>query len=332
VVETTLKPASRTKVVASFAAIYLIWGSTYLAIRIGIETVPPFLMAGFRFLGAGVPLYLVLRLRGSERPTRTHWRSAIVLGVLMLALGNGLVTWSERTVASSIAAVIIATVPLWMTMLEVWPFRRASVTAGALAGLALGLAGVVVLVAPTGSHVTAVDPIAGLGLVIAALSWSLGSLLSRSLALPSSPLLLAAMQMTCGGAVLVLWGTLLGEWSGFEPAAVSLRSALAVLYLIAFGSMVALGAYAFLIRVTSAAAVSSYAFVNPVVAVVLGSVFAGEVLGPRALMATVLVIGAVAFLQGTRLLRRAGEARRRRRAVERSAGEDQSPIRWAAGG
>jgi len=331
VAKTSPAPASRAVIIASFAAIYLIWGSTYLAIRIGIETMPPFLMAGFRFLGAGVPLYLVLRFRGAERPATTHWRSAIVLGVLMLAIGNGLVTWSERSVPSSIAAVIIGTVPLWMTLLEVWPFRRTSITTGAVAGLTLGLAGVVVLVAPTGSQVAAVDPIAGLGLVIAALSWSLGSLLSRSMALPTSPLLLAAMQMSCGGVVLVLWGTLLGEWSGFDPGAVSLRSALALTYLITFGSIVALGAYAFLIRVTSAAAVSTYAFVNPVVAVVLGSAFAGEVLGPRAVLATVLVVSAVAFLLGKRLIRSAGETRRRRRAAERSAGEGQRSIRQAAG-
>ncbi|MCP3981714.1 MAG: EamA family transporter [bacterium] len=303
----TTEPVSRIGLIAAFAAVYLIWGSTYLAIRIGIETIPPFLMAGVRFLAAGLPLYVVLRLRGVAAPTAVEWRSAAVVGTLMLAGGNGLVTWAERSIASSIAAVIIATVPLWMTSLEVWPFRSARVSLRAVIGLTLGLIGVVVLVAP-GGEMGSVALLPSLALVVAALSWSVGSLLSRSMPLPRTPLMTAALQMTTGGAVLVGWGTVAGEWPTLELAAVSTRSLVALLYLITFGSIVALGAYVWLMRVTSAAAVSTYAFVNPIVAVILGWALAGEVLGGRALVATGLIVGAVVFLQGSRLLRGLGRA------------------------
>jgi len=287
---------------AAFAAIYLVWGSTYVAIKIGIETMPPFLMAGFRFLAAGAPLYLFLRLRGTVRPSRAHWLGALLIGTLMLACGNGLVTRAEKIVPSGIAAVIIATVPLWMTVLEVWPFRRSTLSVRVIAGLACGLVGVAVLIAPTGDQLGAIDAVGAAMLFLAALSWSIGSLLSRSARLPAQPLMAAAMQMIAGGAVLLLWGTAAGEWTGFAIGDVSLRSVTALIYLITFGSILALGCYVWLLRVTSASAVSTYAFVNPLVALWLGGAIAGEAIGPRAWLATLLIVGGVAFLQGSRAL------------------------------
>ncbi|HXV75751.1 MAG TPA: EamA family transporter [Candidatus Polarisedimenticolaceae bacterium] len=300
----TPERASRAALAGAFSAIYLVWGSTYLAIKIGIETLPPFGMAGLRFATAGCTLYAVLRLAGVPRPRLSEWRGAAWIGVLMLAGGNGLVTRAEAVVPSWVAAVIIATVPLWMTLLEAWPFRRARLGPRVLIGLALGLGGVVTLVAPSGDRLTGVDPVGAVLLLVAALSWSTGSLLSRSVALPGHPMMAASAQMIAGGAALLLWGTISGEWAGFDPAAVSARSLAALSYLVTFGSMLALGCYVWLLRVTSAAAVSTYAFVNPLVALVLGWAALDESVAPRALVATLLIVSGVAFLQGSRAMAR----------------------------
>lgn len=269
----------------AFAAIYLIWGSTYLAIQVGIETLPPFLMAGARFLLAGVPFYLWLRRRGYPAPTEEHWMSAILLGGLMMFGGNGLVTWSEQFVPSSVAAVLIATVPLWMTLLDRLAYGGAPLGLARVAGLLVGFTGVAILVAPSASEVDDVNPVGAGALILAALLWGIGSLHSRRVPVPDSPLMAAAMQMIGGGAVLVVVGSSGGEWSQLDISQVSLASVLAMLYLVVFGSIVALSAYVFLLRVTAASAVSTYAFVNPVVAVLLGWTIAGERLGPRALVA-----------------------------------------------
>ena len=306
-----------TRKILAFAAIYLIWGSTYLGIRIGIETMPPFLMAGARFLLAGLPLYLVLRLRGLPRPRAAHCGSALLLGALMLAGGNGLVTWAEQVVPSGIAAVMIATVPLWMAGLEVWPFRGARPTLRALRGLLLGLAGVAILVAPDRAGVGAIDTLGGLALLAASFSWSFGSLLARRLPLPRESLMTVATQMIGGGGLMLVWGLLAGEGSGLRVEAISAHSLWALAYLIVFGSIVALGCYVWLMKVCSAAAVSTYAFVNPLVAVFLGWLLAGETLGPRSLVAAGLIVCAVVFLQR-------GRAREAARAVP--AADEMAPI------
>jgi drug/metabolite transporter (DMT)-like permease len=296
------------KKVLAFAAIYLIWGSTYLAIRIGIETMPPFLMAGVRFFLAGLPLYLVLRARGLPRPRLAHWGSALLLGGLMLAGGNGLVTWAEQFVPSGIAAVMIATVPLWMAGLEVWPFRGAALSARALVGLVVGLAGVAILVVPGTGGLGAIDLVGGLALLVAAFSWSLGSLVARRLPVPRESTMTVAIQMIAGGLVLLVWGLLAGEGPTVRIEEISARSLWALAYLVTFGSIVGLGCYVWLMRVCSAAAVSTYAFVNPLVAVLLGWLIGGETLGPRALLATALIVCAVIFLQRGRA-RQAARAR-----------------------
>ena len=290
----------RMKILLAFAAIYLIWGSTYLAIRVAIETLPPFLMAGTRFVLAGLPFYLWLRWRGHAAPAREHWISATVLGSLMMFGGNGLVTWSEQFVPSSIAAVIITTVPLWMTLLDRIVYRSGPLGWTRLLGLGMGFVGVGILMAPTASEADRVNLIGGAALVFAALFWAIGSLHSRRARVPDSPLMAAAMQMTCGGAAMVLTGTLVGEWRRLDLGQVSGASVLAMGYLVVFGSIVALSAYVWLLRVVPASAVSTYAFVNPVVAVLLGWSLGGEHLGPRALIASALVVGAVGLILGAR--------------------------------
>jgi drug/metabolite transporter (DMT)-like permease len=287
---------NRSLVLLAFAAIYLIWGSTYLAIQVGIETLPPFLMAGVRFLLAGVPFYFWLRSRGVPSPSKDHWMSAMLLGGLMMFGGNGLVTWSEQFVPSSVAAVLIATVPLWMTLLDRFFYRGAPLGFARLAGVLVGFTGVVILVAPSASQLDRVDPLGAGALILAALLWGIGSLHSRRMKVPDSPFMAAAMQMIGGGAVLVVVGSAGGEWGRLDISQVSLASVLAMLYLVVFGSIIALSAYVFLLRVTAASAVSTYAFVNPVVAVLLGWTFAGERLGPRTLVASALVISAVVLI------------------------------------
>lgn len=293
--------AARLRLVAAFGAIYFIWGSTYLAIRVGIETLPPFLMAGLRFLVAGVVLYAWAAPRSRSRPTWTHWRETAILGALMMFGGNGIVTWAEQYVPSGIAAVLITTVPLWMVLLDALVFRGPRPTRLVWLGLLLGFSGVIVLIGPSRGTVGGVHVVGAVALVLASLSWALGSLRSRRANLPASPFLAAAMEMIGGGCVLLVAASLAGEWGELDPGAVSLRSLGAFVYLVVFGSIVALSAYLWLLRVTTAAAVATYAFVNPIVAVLLGWAVANESLTPRSIVAAGLIVGAVGFIHLARV-------------------------------
>jgi drug/metabolite transporter (DMT)-like permease len=290
------RPASRAEVVLAFASVYVLWGSTYLAIRFGVATIPPFLMAGLRHLTAGTLLYAWMRWRGTPRPEPRHWRSAVVIGGLLLLGGNGLVTWAEQRVPSGLAALIVASVPIWMTVLDGLQ-RRERPHGVVLTGLALGLGGVAFLVAPGkfagGSHV---DSLGAAALLMAALFWAIGSLVSRRVALPASTLLATAMEMVAGGAILLLVSAATREWVGFSPAAVSMRSWLALGYLIVAGSLLGFSAYIFLLGATTPARVSTYAYVNPVVAVFLGWLLAGEAVTPRTLAAAAVIVAAVALI------------------------------------
>lgn len=289
------------KLVAAFAAVYLVWGSTYLAIRFAIETLPPFLMAGARFLAAGGVLYAVMRARGEPRPSPVHWRSAAVVGGLLLFLGNGGVVWAEQTVPSGVAALLVATLPLWMVLLEWARPGGERPTGRVVAGLVVGFAGLVLLVGPSelvgGQRV---DPV-GAGVVLfAALAWAAGSIYSRSAPLPSSPFLATGMEMLAGGALLVAAGAVTGELGALDPAGVSARSALALAYLVVFGSLVGFTAYIWLLRVSTPSRVSTYAYVNPVVAVLLGWALAGEPLSARVLGAAAVIIAAVVLITRSR--------------------------------
>ncbi|HET7565571.1 MAG TPA: drug/metabolite exporter YedA [Gemmatimonadaceae bacterium] len=288
---------STVKIVAAFAAVYLIWGSTYLAIRFAIDTIPPFAMAGLRQFIAGFVLYIWMRSHGAERPTIAQWRSATIVGALLLVGGNGAVVWAEQRVASGPASLIVAMVPLWMVVFEWARPRGVRPSAWVLAGIALGLAGIALLVGPgTFAGGEPIDHIGAAVLVLGSLSWAEGSLYSRRAKLPSSPLLGTSMQLLGGGVLLILIATLTGEWHAMAPGAVSIKSMSALLYLVIFGSLVGFTCYIWLLRVSTPARVSTYAYVNPVVAVILGWAFAGEPLTARTALAAATIIGAVALI------------------------------------
>ncbi len=304
----------------AFAAIYLIWGSTYLAIRFAIETLPPFLMAGVRFLVAGALLYGWARLRGAERPVAANWRATAILGGLLLLGGNGLVSWAELRVPSGPTALLISTVPLFVVLLE-WLGPR-SIRVGAPSrlvtlGVVAGLAGIVLLIGPGDLLGERVDLLGTAVLIVAALSWSFGSAISRRLPNPASPVLGTAMQMLTGGGLLLVTGAALGEVSRVDPTVISIESLLALAYLIVFGSLVAFTAYVYLLSRVAVAKVATYAYVNPVVALILGWAMAGEQLSPRMLIASAIILGAVMLITTQR---RAPGAPRRE-----DPGEDDAP-------
>jgi len=293
------RAASRGRVVLAFAAIYVLWGSTYLAIRFAVQTMPPFLMAGTRHLTAGLILYLWnrrARARDASKPRARDWGVAAVIGGLMLLGGNGLVSWAEQRVPSGLAALIVASVPLWIAILEALQQRRAPRPA-VIAGLLLGLAGLAVLVVPGrfggNGHV---DPLGAAALLLASLSWASGSLYSRVAKLPVATFVAIAMEMIAGGVILGTVGLASGEGARLHLAAVSGRSLLALGYLVVFGSLVGFSAYMWLLTVTTPARVSTYAYVNPVVAVLLGWAIAGEAVTLRSGLAAAGIVAAVAII------------------------------------
>jgi drug/metabolite transporter (DMT)-like permease len=291
----TARRASVLRVAVALGAVYLIWGSTYLAIRFAIETIPPFLMAGARYLTAGALLYGWSRLRGAPRPSLVHWRSAGIIGALLLLLGNGGVVWSEQRVSSGLVALLVSTEPLWIVLL-VWFRDRGQRPGGrVIAGLLLGCAGLVLLVRP-GSSSGGLDPLGVVAVLIASLSWAWGSVYSQRAKLPSSPLLSTAMQMLAGGALLLLAATLTGEPAHFALAQVSTRSLLSLAYLVVFGAIIAFTAYVWLLRAAPPVLVSTYAYVNPVVAVLLGWALAGEPLARGTLVAAAVILTGVALI------------------------------------
>lgn len=307
----TSAPA-RWRVIAALSAVYVVWGSTYLAIRFAIETIPPFLMAGVRFLIAGALLYAWSRQRGTPRPTGGQWRAALVVGGLLLFCGNGGVVYAEQIVPSGVVALLIGMVPLWMAVLD-W-LRPGGVrpTAGIVVGLVCGFVGIMLLVSPTGTRTGGGVSLFGVGVVlVAAIGWAAGSLYSRSGRLPPAPLMGTAVEMLAGGALLIVAGTLTGEWAHLRLSEVSTRSALGLVYLIAFGSLVGFTAYIWLLRNVSASLASTYAYVNPLVAVFLGWAFDAEPVTARTLLAAAVIVGGVVVITTY-------QARARTRAPERS--------------
>ena len=289
-----MKHPSRAALVAAFAAIYLLWGSTYLAIRFAVQTIPPFLMAGTRHLAAGAILYAFARRRGASAPTRTNWKAAAGIGALLLLGGNGLVSWAETRMPSGPAALIVASVPLWMVVLSAVSARRRPALP-VFAGVALGLTGIAILVLPHGNG-AAVPLLPAAALVAAALSWSIGSIASRRAPLPKETLLATAMEALAGGAILWAVGLALGEGAALHFRAVALRSIAALAYLVVFGSIVGFSAYVWLLKATAPERVSTYAFVNPIVAVSLGVLLGGETLTLRIALAAAAVVAAVALI------------------------------------
>ena len=297
---------SRAKIATAFAAIYIIWGSTFLGIRYAIETMPPLLMAGTRFVIAGAALYAWAAIRDGARATPRQWLNAAIIGGLLLTVGNGAVSWAEQFVPSGLAALVVAITPLWRVIFESLRPGGDRPTAKVLAGIALGIAGLVLLIGPGDIlGASTVDPRSAIVLLCGTLAWAGGSIYSRALILPSSARLSTAMQMLAAGVLLLIAGFIGGESSRVSLEAMSARSVIAVAYLIVFGSIIGFTAYSWLLTVSSAASVSTYAYVNPVVALFLGWALAGEPLTLRTMVAAGVVLAGVALIT----LARAGRSR-----------------------
>lgn len=293
----TAPSPKRWLVIAAFLAIYTIWGSTYLAIAIGIETLPPFLMASTRFLIAGGLMFALTWRNGTPLPSRLHWRSAFIVGGLLLLGGNGGVTWSEQYVPSGLAALIVALVPMWIVILDWLRPGGAKPTRMVVYGLAIGLIGMVILVGP-GEFIggSQIDWRGTLVLVGATLCWSLGSVYSTKAPTPQNPLQWTAIEMLAGGVALGIVSLIAGEYRDFQVRAVSLDSGLALLYLIIFGSIIGFTAYMWLWRVSTPSRVATYAYVNPIIAVLLGWLIRDEEINLRIILATLLIVSAVALI------------------------------------
>lgn len=292
--------ANAASVWAALVAVYIVWGSTYLAIRVTVETIPPLLSAATRFLVAGAILYALTFRRGDaagDRPRAVHWRSAAVIGSLMLFGGNGLVSVAELRVPSGLTSLIIASVPLWMVAIRVTLLRE-RVRWLETAGLVLGFGGIVLLADPFGEG--GADMVGVATLLVASLSWAIGSLYARRAPLPARPLVGTAMQMLAGGAVLTVVATAGGEWADLEVAAISLESLLGLGFLIVFGSLVGFASYVWLLRSARTSLVSTYAYVNPIVAVFLGWAILGEAVTARTLLAGAVIVTAVALIVSAR--------------------------------
>jgi drug/metabolite transporter (DMT)-like permease len=288
---------TRARVIAAFGAVYVIWGSTYLAIKYAIETLPPFLMAGVRFAAAGTILYAWSLTRAERGPTRAEWRAAAIIGALLLLGGNGAVVWAEQTVPSGIAALLVAVTPCWIVLLD-WLWHRGE-RPGALTwgGLVLGVVGIVLLVGPDSLRGDSAIPLAGVAvLMCGSVAWAIGSIYSKRAPTAPGALLSTGMQMLCGGALLTLAGLITGEASRLDVARISLRSVLALLYLLIFGALIGYSAYVWLLRVARPARVATYAYVNPLVAVVLGWALAGEALSLRMGIAAGVIVAGVAMI------------------------------------
>ncbi len=287
----------RWRIALAFMSIYTIWGSTYLAIRLAIETFPPFLMAAIRFLIAGGALYAWMRLKGAPRPTRANWKAATIVGVFLLLGGNGGVVKAEQVFPSGLTAVLITTVPIWMALVELVRKDRIVPTLHVVLGLVLGFGGVVLLVGP-GNLVGSggLNPLWVGVLILASLSWAIGSVYSRKASLPRTPLLGSGMEMLTGGALLLVVSLVSLEWVGFQPSNVSVLSLVSFIYLIVFGSLIGFSSYVWLLTKTTTARVSTYAYVNPVVAVFLGYFLAGEQLTLRTVLASTVIVIAVVVI------------------------------------
>ena len=285
----THRPAWKT--LLAFAIIYFVWGSTFLAIRVGVREVPPFLLAAMRFLVAGVILYGWMIVRGERSPSGRQWMSASLLAVLIFVLDYGLVFWAEQRVPSGIAAVMLATIPVFMALSEIIFLRTQKLTVRLGTALLIGIAGVAVLVSRSlnlgGPPVDGVEAVA---LIVAAMSWSVASALARKLPLPPSKVMSSGAQMLAGGVFLALTAAALGEFRHFHPRTVSREAWLSLLYLIVAGSIIAFTAYVWLIHHESPTKVGTYAYVNPVVAVLVGYFLGGEALGLRTILGTLFVL------------------------------------------
>ena len=296
--------STNAKIWPALLAVYIIWGSTYLAILFMVETMPPFLATGLRFLISGLILYIWRRRQGDAPPSRIQWRSAAIIGLLMLLGGNGSLVWAEQRIPSGIASLFIGTTPIWLVLLG--GFLPGGQRANWLTwlGVLVGFGGIALLVGPvnTGQAGLALDPWGVAALLVAAFTWALGSLYSRTAPLPNSPLLYTGMEMLAGSLGLFAFSALVGEWGQLDLAAITARSLLGLLYLILFGSLVGFVSYAWLLRNAPTPLVATYAYVNPLVAILLGSLFAQEQVTWRVVLSAAIIIGAVLVINTAKSL------------------------------
>ncbi len=290
-------PSARNwRLIGAFAAVYIIWGSTYLAIRYAVDSMPPFLMAGVRFLIAGTILYTFMASRGTPTPKRIHWRSTLIIGALLLLAGNGGVVWAEQRVPSGIASLMVAIVPLWIVLIDWLRPGGSRPSLPVTVGVLVGLVGIGLLVLGGDESSQPVDLPGIIAILIATICWASGTFYARSAPLSPSSLQTTAMEMLCGGGLLLLLGTVLGEWGKLDLAKVTLPSVVALVYLIVFGALVAYTAYTYLIKHATPTRAATYAYVNPVVAVFLGWLFRGEPLTIKTLIAAAIIIGSVVII------------------------------------
>ena len=295
----------KTRIWTALITVYIVWGSTYLAIRFAVETMPPFIMAAIRFLVAGGILYVWRRLAGDPIPKWIEWRSALIVGLLLLVGGNGNVVWAEQHVASGVAALIVGSAPLWMVAIDALRPGGKKASLQTWAGVIIGFIGILILISPWkmigGS--AQMDPVGILALLFGAFLWATGSLFSRNAALPASPLLGTGMEMLAGGAGFIILATIAGEWSQFDISSISARSLWGLAYLIFFGALVGFAAYTWLLRNAPTPLVSTYAYVNPLIAIFMGSIFAAEPLTPQILISALIVVSSVALINTSRMER-----------------------------
>jgi drug/metabolite transporter (DMT)-like permease len=288
--------ASPVAVWAAMFSIYIIWGSTYLGIKFAVDTMPPFTMAAARFLIAGAILFALRRAAGDPIPRRIEMRSAATIGLFLLVGGNGAVTWAEQTIPSGLAALMVSSAPLWMITLDALLPGGKRPPMRVLLGVSIGFGGVLLLLWPgQNSGMLDLNPLGTGALIFATLAWSFGSIYSRYLNLPASPMMGTAVEMLAGGAMLLAIGGITGELGRLNPAGFSMQSILALAYLTIFGSLVAFTAYTWLLRVAPTSLVSTYAYVNPLVALSIGALLGNETFSPRTLAAAAIILGSVAL-------------------------------------
>lgn len=288
----------KTKIWVALITLYIVWGSTYFGIKVAIETIPPFFHAGIRFLISGVILILWQKFSGNEMPTKNQWKSTFIIGTLLLLGGNGLVAWAEQTIPSGIAALIIGSVPLFLVIMEAFRPKGVKPNWQSIVGLIIGFIGIFILVGPAeiAGGETRLNPFGVIALLGACLFWAIGSIYSKSADLPKSTLMTTGAEMLMGSIGLFFISLITGELNGWNPAEVSTRSLLGLIYLITIGSIIGFGSYIWLLQNAPISLVATYAYVNPIVAVLLGYFFGNEILEPRIWLATAIIIGAVAFI------------------------------------
>src|SRR6185503_909345 len=292
----------KTKIWIALLALYIVWGSTYLAIRFSVETIPPFLHAALRFFISGAILFIWRRMAGDPAPTLSNWKSTAIVGTALLLGGSGLVAWAEQSVPSGIAALMISTSPFWLVLFEAMRAGGTRPTWQAILGLVIGFGGVFILIGPsqiTGAK-NSFDTFGVILLLLAPLFWSMGSIYAKGADLPKSTLLGTGMEMLMGAVALFLVSLIRGELSGFSLGSVSMRSWLALAYLITFGSLIGFVSYGWLLHNAPVSLMSTYAYVNPVVAVLLGNLLADETLNGRILIAAAIIIGSVVLINSAR--------------------------------